>query len=823
MVLKEARRFLRRNPVLSLSAIGILSVGIGASAFALTLLLAFSSVTSPGMRFMKYGTIAEETAGGGSMAIAWNKFEELRTSRQNASLAAYSRPIGVTLGADGAGRPLKIVATSSGFFSAFTDELTTGRDFSSVEEGTAGRHVVILSFPLAVDLFKSPADALSRSIEIDGLPFQVIAVAPRSLEGLFGASVEAWVPANCVIPLDLKPQKSDGSASDGSANGFASSDVWKLLPIFYGVAASDRGSSRELLSELSTVVPRRGNAEPPLHVSAGLTLDPVRDAKLRNWSRLGFLLALAFTIATSLNYCGLLLARTPLRVEEVRLKRTLGAGSGRLMIELMAGPAVTVGVAFLGSTVLLATGLVLVSRASNVYWQLVRGSWHAALLALGIQILFVCALTLLIALIPALRLLRDEGAPRLGYASTATRRTGFVLQGIVTLQIASSIAACILAGMILSAVASLMREPLGYHPDSLSAARIAPGSGPISMLITDEGPFPMASAMEGVLEQAAALPGVRSASIAFSAPFDQSMRALIVQRMDTSSATPRTVNYTAATQNYFRTMGSRIVHGRGFSSDKLTGDVAEVVINQALEKELWPNDDPIGRSVRLTAPATGIVFITTIVGIVENMRLSGPAESPEPAVFLPLRGLVFTMGMPYFIITDGTESLRSLQDRTNSQLSAQMPGLGVAYAYSIGKRARGLLWQEKKRGYLALASAFSIALVAYIGLYGALAYYVNTRRRELAVRMCFGASSWAIRRMILGQAARCALLAGILSVPVWPMLARLSSSDWLGRLSWSTSLAACIALACISASISTSLVPAAAATRVSPVDVLKEQ
>lgn len=824
MVLRETRRFLRRNPVLGLSAIAILSVGIGASALALTLLLAFSSVSAPGIRFMNHATIAEETAGGGSMAITWSKFEELRTlSRRNIDLAAYSRPIDVTLGSDGASTPLRVAAISSGFFSVFTDQLTIGRDFTSTEEGTAGRHVAIVSFSLAVDLFRSPADALNRSIDLGGLPFQVIAVAPRSFEGLFGASVKAWVPANCVIPLDLKPQKSNGSASEASAPGFASPDIWKLLPTFYGVTASNLASSRELPLELSRTIPRGGNGDAPLHVSAGLTIDPARDAKLRNWSRLGFLLALAFTIATSLNYCGLLLARTPLHVEEVRLKRTLGAGSSRLMMELMAGPAVTVGVAFFGSAVLLAAGLTLVSGASNFYWQLVQGSRHTAPLALGVQILFVCSLTLLIALIPALRLLRDEGAPRLGYASTPTRRTGFILQGIVTLQIACSIAACILAGMILSAVASLLKEPLGYHPDHLSAARIAPASGHISMEVSDEGPFPMASAMEGVLEQAAALPGVRCASVALNVPFDLPMRTLILQRTDIPSATPRTVQYTAVTQNYFRTMGSRILHGSGFSSDALTGDVREVVVNQALEKELWPNNDAISRSVKLTAPATGIVFTATVVGIIENMRLSGPTESPEPAVFLPLKGLVFTMGMPYFIITDGSESPRSLQDRTNRQLSTQMPGLAVAYAYSIGDRSRGSLWQERKRGYWALAGALSIALVAYIGLYGALAYYVNTRRRELAVRMCFGASPWAIRKMILRQAARCALVAGIFSALVWPMLAHLSSSAWLGRVSWSPWLAVLISLACISASILTSLLPAAAATRVSPVDVLKEQ
>jgi predicted permease len=819
VILREARRYLLSSPLLSLSAVAVLALGISACALALALLLAFSSLTYPGMRQMGYATIAEETEGGGFVPVTWKRFGELSSPGQNVRFAAYSSPINTTAKIDGRNRALKVAVVSSGFFSVFTPRLSAGRDFSWVEEDQPGTHVAILSYSLAAGLFKSPENALGKFVKIDELPYEVVGVAPAEFHGMFGDSVEAWMPANCVIPLILKTP----------AGGLTEPNAWKGMAAFYGVSVSDRNSPAELVANLNRSLPLHAIGEAPLQASQGLTTDPVRDAKLRKWLRLGLLLALLFTIVSGLNYSLLLLARTPRYAAEVRLKKALGAGSARLMMELMIGPAAMVGAGLVTACLFWVGGLILVSRVSEFYRQLVRGSWQVVFLAFGVQVPLACVLTLVIALIPAFSLLRDDGGPQLGHTITAARRTGVFLQMLVTIQIAFCIGTWVLAGMVVSSVTSLMRKNLGYDPSHLTVVSMGPADG--GMMAFTAGThdtFPPLSAIESLIEQVAAMPGVRSVSFADSVPFGSAMGTLEVQRMDSASATPRTAAYASGSPGYFRTMGSRLLRGRDFSWNDLAVSekdaVIEVVINESLARELWPNGNPLGRSVRLIHPEfagmSSFSSAAMVVGVVEDMHFSGFAESPGPTVFSSLVGAGYVT--PYLVV-NGSESIRSVREVASRQVATLMPGLGVLDTYSVSDRARASLWQEKERAYFALAGAFVMAVLAFIGLYGALSYYVGTRRRELAVRICFGASPWAIRKMILGRAAWCAVSAVMLSVPAWPMLARLSSSEYLGRVSWSIGHAVLISLACVSVSVFLSLVPAAAAARVSPAEVLKGQ
>jgi hypothetical protein len=515
----------------------------------------------------------------------------------------------------------------------------------------------------------------------------------------------------------------------------------------------------------------------------------------------------------------------PRYLEEVRLKKALGATALRLMAELMVGPTTMVGASLLAAGLFWAGALRMISRLPGSYGELVRGSWHAALLAFGIQVPLACGLTLAIALAPALGLLRDDGAPRSGYSSTVTRHSGRLLQVIVTLQIAFCIGTGILAGMVVTSLFNLMQTPLGYDPEHLVVVHIGMSSGSMEMRSTDD--IARALTIQNLQERVEAVPGVRSASYG-DPPFESEKEsggtsALSLLRLDKTTASPHAAYQKDIGPGYFHTLGTRIIRGTDIS---LHGSGNEIVINETLAKELWPNDNPVGRSVRLIYPAASgmpsFTKVATIVGIVENMRYRARMETPHPTIYVSIMGGGFMDFGPH-IIVNGTESMHSLEAVVSPFVAAQMPGMKVDSIYSVADRERASLLPEKRRVSFVLTVALVMAVVAYIGLFGVLTYYVNTRRRELAIRICFGATPWAVRKIILARSARSAVLAVLLSVPLWPVLARLSSNDYLGRLSWSSGQAVLIALACVLVSVLVALVPATAAASVSPSEVLKEQ
>ena len=298
------------------------------------------------------------------------------------------------------------------------------------------------------------------------------------------------------------------------------------------------------------------------------------------------------------------------------------------------------------------------------------------------------------------------------------------------------------------------------------------------------------------------------------------MRSLMLQVMGSTSAAQRSVNFETVTRNYFRTVGSRFVRGGTYSSPALIGRISEVVISQALERELWQKRSALGRTVRLTAPGTGVVLTTTVVGVVADMRFSGPQATPRPTVFLPLRGLAFTMGLPY-IVVNGTIGPEAMQAVVNRELATLSPPLKARGAFSIGARAQHLMMRERWRERWTIAGAITIALAACIGLFGMLNYAVSVRQRELALRICFGASPWAIRQIVLRQTAICSSVAAALATPAWLVFRAMASENLLGQMKWSPVLAGIVTLSCIAGTLLMSLMPAAVATRIPPANVLK--
>ena len=808
MLRREILRFFRRQWLFGLCGAVILTLGIGASTLALTFLLIFSSPSYPGIRAVSTATIAEEVNGGGSTPIGFERFERLRISSSHiAHLAVYSRLLPTVSGGP------TVVAVSSGFFSVFTAPLTAGRDFSLVEEGLSGNHVVIVSYHLAERLFGSPANALGRHTILKGQPFQIIGVAPRDFEGMFGETTDFWAPSSAIIPLAM-------NAPSGSS--------WKPLNVFYAVATADgltsaRPTKEHLMKDINTSLALTVGNEPRLHVSPGLTQDPERDQRLRARLRLGLALSVMFTLVSGLNLAWLLLAQAPRRAAETHLKKALGAGTMRLVCEGITGPATVVALGLSGAGIVLIVGIVAISRMTGIEGQVARGAWRTAMIAYSMELPFAALLTCLIVVLPMVGVLRDAGDGRAHY-SISSYPVSVLLNAPVILQVSLAAVACILAGMVASALVTEMNEFLGYDPSQLTIVNISPTSGTIAMSWSGYEVSPTMRAVSRLILQAKSIPGVRDAAYG-SVPIDDRDVGMPcwLESSDSGYSPRMTVQENIVSPGYFRSLGGIFIEGRDFPSD---GGANEVVLNQAAAQALWLNRSPVNHSVRVTVPAMwglpSSSYSAIVVGVVANMRPPGYGRQAPPAIYTSMyrNGL---MDITPQLVLNGVVSWSAVHAVLGNQVRAELPGMSIQSVSRVRDRIRIVFARDATGTYLAIGGALTMAVVCSIGLYASLTYFVRSRRRELAIRVCLGASDSANRRIIYRRAGFSAGLGVMLSLPFWPMLARLSSVEYLGAVSWSMGRALVISAVCVAASIVIARLAASKAIFLSPAQLLKEE
>ncbi len=815
MILREIRRFFKGASVTSVTGVLVLGFGIGTAALSLSLLFAASSLFVPGVRHQGYATLAEGRPGEGTVPVAWSSFEPLRDMPlAGAGFAAYSTPLDLPWTGTGSARTLRVAAVSRGLFSGFTEPLMAGRDFTLDEESGASSHSVIVSEALARKLFGSPYSAVGASLILQKTPFQIVGVAPKGFAGLLGDGTSAWIPARNIIPFGLALPPAV-HAPEGA---------WKDPAFFYVLAGSSRFDSHALLAYLKKTLGQTSAGFGVMQIAEGLTADPVRDEDARKWLRLGFLVSMLFTLISSLNYALLLLARVPRLTGEVQLKKALGASPRRLLAELAAGPMAMVAAGLLvGASVWLAA-LRLLALHSDTYGQVIRASTRSELSAFLLQIPVACLLTMVVALVPAVVALRGGGVPRLGYASTATRRTDRLLQIPVIMQIACCAGTWILAGMIVSSVLALIRAPLGYDPAHLSAVVMGPGQGTVTYTSNAQDSFPSAASIRALLARVLAVPGVRSASIAEGGLFDPARGTITLERSDGKAS--RAVFTHTVSPGYFQTLGASILRGEDFSWGRRGGRVRELVINRRLAEALWPGANPIHQAVKLVYPPfAGMPAYSAdavVIGVVGDQRLLGLAETPELTIFQSFTEGGFFAVTPVLIV-DGKPAAQTLAKIVAPLVPTLMPGLAVQSTYSVQQRVDAAVAPEQLRACAAIAGAFIMGVVSFLGLYGSLAHYVNSRRRELAVRLCLGAAPGTIRALILLRALRCAAIAVALTVPLWIGFARLAAGEYFGRLAWSGTRALVLSSLCVGAALAIAFTPARMAASIAPAEVLREQ
>ena len=772
--LRFAIRQLLKSPGFTLGVVLTLGLGIGANVamFSIVDRMLFRPppmLRDPSATHRVYLAQTYRGVENADASMQYARYVDLTAGTTSFTRTAAFTEDDIAVGVGAEARELRIGIVSASFFAFFDAPPALGRYFSTAEDAPpAGTPVAVLGHGFWQTRYGGRADILGSTLQIGPVIYTIIGVTPRGFTGLWPNQ-----PPVAFVPIS--------TYAGALAAGFMQNDRWwttyswdwmsmlaqRKPGISTATATADltRAFFRSFEAERAgdPTLPPVALARPRGIVASVLSERGPNEssfAKVATWVSGVAVIVLLIACA---NVTNLLLARGLRRRREIAIRLALGVTRGRLLAQLLTE---SVGLAVCGGIV----GLVVAEWGGTLLrGQFLTGSADSSVFASERTLLFAAAAALLAGvltgLVPAFRVLRPDlsvdlkaGTREGTYQRSRTRAV------LLVSQCALSVALLVGAGLFVRSLGRVRDVRLGYDVD------------PVLIVDLNMRGVQLDSARHVVLRRdlldaARSIPGVRHVSPRISVPFLGRMSvSLYVAGIDSVRRLGRFL-LNAVGPDYFATMGTQLVRGRGISDQDAAGAPGAMVVSAAMAGVLWPGREAIGQCVHVrfeTAPCT------YVVGIAENIHSQRLGEDPAFTYYLSSAqwdpengGLFVRMAGP----------ARQLAETVRRRLQEIMPGASyvtvVPFAEVLGRQTRS--WQLGATMFLAFGAL--AVVVAAIGLYSVLAYNVAQRTHELGVRAALGAD----QRSLIGMVVREALAFGAAGIAIGALIA-LACGRWLGPL-----------------------------------------
>jgi putative ABC transport system permease protein len=792
---RYALRAMVRTPVFAITVVVTLGLGIGANTAI------FSIVDRLLLRPLPYPNgeqlmVLHESSARARMDVnPANWLDWQRESQTFESFAAWTNRVPLTLTGQNEPERLENEAVSYEFFSMLGVKPLLGRDFTADDDRPQARPTVVLSHALWQRKFGGDPSVVSRVVQLDGVPTEIIGVMPAGFHFL-SPQTAIWTAFRLDRTVPWRERRG------------------RFLPYVVGrVKASVKPTAAR--QEIETIAARLAQTY-EFNKNTSVTVIPLREAMtgevrtslIALFAAVGMLLLIA-----CFNVANLFVARSANRRREIAVRTCLGAGRGAIVRQLLvettvlalAGGVAGVFIARLGASILLALApqnLVLLSDVGIDRSML--------LYTIGLSL----ATGLLIGLAPTTPAIRARVAEYLRNGGRSVTAPFRLRQALIVLQVAMTVVLLCGAGLLVRTLFVLTQDAIGVDTTNILTLRV---ELPSSRYQAPQ----MVGFFAQVIERLKGLPGVESAAAARDIPVSwKRISGTTFTMLGQPELAPNerpTTRVRVVMPGYFKTLGVPLLKGRDFTDDDRITTPNVFIVNETFAKKFLPPADPLSASisVAMQVPDRGYGRVIAIVGDVKEGSLRRGAE---PTVYYTYRQLL-SPGMTVFVRSRrGAELARQAQqvvhelDRNLVVVEVRM--LEDAFGESLGR--------ERLNAVVSGAFAVCALLLASLGLYGLLAFSVNERTNEIGIRMAIGARASQVLGMVLEQGLRLVLLGGLLGLISAFAVSLLVQDLLFGITAHDPATYAIVSALLLFIAMIASFIPARRATQVNPWAALRD-
>lgn len=803
-------RLLARKPGLTLVAVAVLAIGIGANT---TVFGIIDSVLVEPLDYPESDRLVQvwernQHTGEQSWVYYGNYLDWQARSRAFESMAIYNLWEANVWG-DPEPERVKTAWVTTSYFPMLGAEPALGRVFTAAEEAPDAPRVVVISHSLWQRRFGGDMDVLGAPLQTSEGTVEVVGVLP---EGFRHPGPPGLEQPELFIPNVA------WAGRDAERSGYTWERVIGRLAPGFDLARAQR--------EMDGIAARLATEHPKTNAQRGIALEPLSHhvlGDLRTELRLLMVAVGLVLILVCANVSSLVTVRSMGRRREMAVRSALGAPRTQLIRQLVVESAL---LAMAGT----GLGLLLAHWASQVLrgqeqWGLPRLDEVAidtsaiayAVAAAGLGIV-------LFGLVPALSALRRGPLhPHLKDGGRGVAPGQQVLQrALVVGEVALALTLVVGAGLIVRSYQAIIDTDPGFQPENTVTVELAQ-SGPRYEESAARQHF-----WDTLLSRLEAESGVHAAGAVTLPPLQTHDDAPTVYEVEGREPPPAgqepTAQLVIVTPGYVQAMGLTVLEGRELSPRDRADTEGVVVVNRSLANKLWPDDSAVGRRLRLPVDrgswwreSTDKDWLT-VVGVVADVRLFGLDAEPVPEIYRAFAQEPWT-GMTLVVRGDASpESLRELIRGHARAIDPNQPLVRFTTMDAVYDRslARRRLLSSVLAGFAGIA-----LLLASIGIYGLMAWSVTQRTREIGIRVAIGARAADILRMVLAQSGRLAAFGVAIGLPLAWLLTRVMSSLLFGvsGLDLPTWVGAILALASIA--FLAGLLPAWRAAKVDPLVALR--